>query len=309
MGVGPLAGGSALARAGHGALTRLRALTPGQVWILLAGLVATHHLLLLHTTQDQLELVVYALLLWGGALICIEDLLPSLRPSPTRWGVLVGAALLVLLLVRSSRISHYDVFVYLMPPLEGVALVLLCAAPGRWRPYAASLVILCLMVLPRILFWSVPEPVFNRFTAGSTALLMHAIGLHPMVSDNIVALSEGGGVRIGDTCNGQAMILQVIAAAVIFLLAFPLSRWRDRLLVLCAAPVVSVFGNAVRIFLLAWIIGQSELPHRKALFDFFHKEGGSLVFSLIGMCLLALVHYGLLERDLNRLSDSSDADA
>ena len=65
--------------------------TPRNLWLLLAGAIATQNIAVFHSSQSA-NTAVLAVLVWGGALVCLEDRLDQLhlRPSRTARGWAVG---------------------------------------------------------------------------------------------------------------------------------------------------------------------------------------------------------------------------
>ncbi|MEB3322160.1 MAG: exosortase/archaeosortase family protein [Synechococcaceae cyanobacterium] len=280
-------------------------MSSGRLWILLAALLAVHHLWLFHDTQDELQLLVVLLVVWGGALLCIEDLLPSLVPRPTRGGMILGAVLVVWSLFRAGLILDRDFVIYALPLVEGLGLALLCAPPRRLRPFAASLVILALAMPAVLVRFRFPEIPLSVLTAQITGVGLQALGIPADVQGQLVALPQGA-VRVEGLCSGRDLLVMVTIVAIVFLLAFPLRRWRDRLLVLLAAAPLAILSNVIRISLLAVIVG-FQVPHQKTLFDFFHEDAGSLVFSVIAVALLAKLYLLLIDRQLAASTASTDA--
>jgi len=268
-----------------------------ELWLALAALVALQNLLVLHTTQDSPNLVVFALLLWGGALICLEDQLPALEPNPGRTGLVVGGVLLVAVLLRSGRILHYDAVIYPLTVLAGLALALLCVPPRQLGRFRDPLLILLLLPLNKLLEVLAPVPLLSRATAAASALLLQAVGFESSV-DGTHVLLPGGSVSVWASCTGIDMILQVAAIAVIFLLAFPVRHWPLRLLLLVLAPLIGFASNVGRISLLAVIHAQGG-PSSQWWFDFFHESNGSLLFAAIGVTVFARLYLHLLEAELD----------
>lgn len=268
-----------------------------EIWLSLAALVALQNLLVLHTTQDNPTLVVFALLLWGGALICLEDQLPALVPNPGRTGLVVGGMLLTAVVLRSGRILHLDAVIYPLTMLAGLALALLCVPLRQLGRFRDPLLILLLLPLSLLIKVMTPEASLSVATAAASTVLLQAVGFEATFSGRQV-LMPGGNVSVGGPCNGVDMILQVAAIAMVFLLAFPLRGWAKRLLILAAAPLIGFLFNVVRISLLA-VINAHGGSGATWWFDFFHESNGSLVFSALGVTVFAQLYLQVLEHQLN----------
>lgn len=274
------------------------------LWLSLAGLVAWQNLWMLHTTQQQPKLVLFVLLLWWGALTCLEDRLERLRPAPSPIGLLLGSLLLLWCFWRTQQIMTLDAVIALLTPLQGLALVLLCVPLRRWRQFSQQLLILSLLPLFMLITQATAvsawlEARLSPFSASLAATLLSWLGLEAVSAGRLVHTAVGS-VSVAAACSGLDQIGQVLAIAVIFSLAFPLRRPWHRLLIWLAALALPVLVNSIRIALLAVIApaaGPAE-EQQRWWFDFFHEQMGSLLFSGISVFLFGAVYLWLIEREL-----------
>lgn len=237
-----------------------------------------------------------ALVVWGGALICLEDQLPTLAPHPSTIGLAAGSILLLFSLWRGIATLHMDTVVYALPLLQGLGLALLCAPPRALRRFRDPLLVLALFPLQLALMRALPEQTISEVTARLTQGLFLLLGQDVAVQGRVVALGTGS-VRISQACNGIDLIAQLAAIGVIFALAFPLQRRALRLGLVVLAPLIALLSNAIRIALLAGIT-TSAWPQRQLLFLFFHDEWGALVFSGLAMGAFGWLYLLVLEREL-----------
>jgi cyanoexosortase A len=184
----------------------------------------------------------------------------------------------------------------LLAPLEGFALAILLVPFNQLRRFWPSLIILTLLPLKIIVSRLLPEQLISLATARSSGLLLQALGMEVGVDGTVVMLPSGG-VIVHGPCNGTEMICMVLIVALTFLLAFPLRHWRHRALVLVASPLVAMATNSIRIAILA-LIAATPSPHSDVMFDFFHLEAGSLLFSGVAVSLFALLYLAVLNKEL-----------
>jgi cyanoexosortase A len=276
--------------------------TPRNLWLLLAGAVTLQNLAVFHTSQTD-HTAVFALLVWGGALICFEDQIESLDPKPVLVGLITGTVLLLWVMARTAVVLHWDGILFALAPLAGLALALLCGPPGDLKRFLDPL--LCLMMLPlfALLLRLFPEQPLSLFTARIAGIWLGSLGLDVAVSGRDVML-PGGGVEVMGACNGLDMIAQIVCVAIIFLLAFRIRSKISRLILMLAAPLIGLVCNTIRIALLAIFAGQGQ-SKGSFLFDFFHKDGGSLVFSGVAVFVFGVLYMRLLERELPPLPAAS----
>jgi cyanoexosortase A len=274
--------------------------TPRNLWLWLGAAVATQNLAVFTSSQNA-HIAVFALLAWGGALICIEDQLEQLEPRPGRLGLVVGSVLLLWVIARTHQILYWEGILYILAPLGGLALALLCMPLRELRKLRESL--LCLMMLPAFALMTLrlPEEPLSLMTAKISAFWISLLGLD-VTSFGRDVLLPNGGVTVLGACNGIDMIAQIICVGLIFLMAFPIKSTLSRLMVLLVSPLLGLLANTLRIALLALITttGQGK---GAPLFEFFHKDMGSLVFSGIGVFVFGMVYMWFLERELPPLPD------
>jgi cyanoexosortase A len=267
------------------------------LWLLLASLVALHYLLVIDRSQGSPTKLCLAFLVWWGPWLCSEDLIALLQPRPTQVGLFLGSFILVLCILRGSNTVHPDGLITLLAPVEGFALSLLYVPFHNFRRFGSSLFILTLLPLQLILLRLLPEQTLSLATATGSGLLLKAVGKAVTVVGRDVLLPEGGVAVLGE-CNGADMISMLMIVALTFLVGFPLHRWLHRVLVIIAAPLVAMATNTVRIAMLA-LFAQTQSPESDAMFDFFHKEAGSLLFSGVSVSLIAMLYLALLHKQFS----------
>lgn len=276
--------------------------TPRNLWLLLAAALATQNVAIVTSSQNS-HTGVFALLVWGGALICMEDQLETLEPKPSRIGLIVGSIGVLWVLARTSVILFWEGLIYILAPIAGISLILLCLPFQQFIKMRESL--LCLWMLPSyaLLTRTLPEEPLSLLTAKIAGYWISILGLPVNVQGRILML-QGGGVTVLGGCNGLDMIAQIVCVALIFLMAFPIRSTLSRIIILLMAPLIGIFCNTIRIALLGLITttGQGK---GDSLFEFFHTEMGSLIFSGVAVFLFGLLYLWLLEKELPPLPDTS----
>lgn len=282
--------------------------TARNLWLCLALLVAVQNCAVLQSAQGSGDAVL-GLLVWGGALICLEDQLERLRPRPGWFGLVFGTLLLVWVLARTAVILSLDGVIFALTPLAGLALTLLCLPLNRLGRFREAL--LCLLLLPAskiIGLWVVSEQALSLLTARGAALWLDVLGLEVAVEGRRLML-PGGSVSVAGACNGTETIALLVCVAIIFVLAFPVRSSSGRAVLILLAPLIGLLSNTGRIALLAVLstLGQTTVGQltvgqasNHAWFHFFHDEQGSLVFSALAVGLYGWIYLRVLERDLSR---------
>ncbi len=276
--------------------------TPRNLWLALSSAVAIQNIAVFQSSQSE-HITVFAVLVWGGAVICMEDQFEELDPRPVVWGLIIGTLLLMWVLTRTAVILHWDGLLFALAPIGGLALGLLAEKPANLGRFRDPL--LCLLLLPgfALLMRSLPEAPISLLTAQLSGLWLSILGLDVIVNARSVLL-PGGGVMVLGPCNGLDMMAQILCVGVIFLLAFPIRSWASRVLVLLIAPLIGLISNTFRIALLAIFAGNGN-SKGSWWFDFFHESTGSLVFSGVAVLVFGMVYMRLLERELPPLPTPS----
>ncbi|MCT0229508.1 exosortase/archaeosortase family protein [Synechococcus sp. CS-1324] len=284
-------------------IPKLPAATSRNLWFLTAALVAIHNLWVIQTTQDATTLLVFSLLCWWGALTCMEDRLDSLHPNPSWPSLVAGSVLLLWCLVRSAVILDRDSMIYIVGVVQVVALALLCKPIRKLTQFWQQILIVALVPLSLFAQRFFPEEPLSLITAKLATAWLAIFGFDAANSGRVVTISQQASVAVAGPCTGYEQISQVLAIAVIFLLAFPLRRLHHQMLIIAFAPLIAIVCNSFRIALLNVIVYFEALAESNDhwWFDFFHEGDGSLIFSGIAVCLFAWLYLKVLDRELGPL--------
>lgn len=269
------------------------------LWLLLSSLVIFQSLVVFTHTQISGNAIT-ALIVWGGAIICMEDQIDILRPKPSSISLVVGILFIFYTLYRTSRVISSDSFLYLLVPVAGLGLLLMAEPIKHIYRYKDSLIVLCLLplfMITQIIFSTYATRDLSLLTANSVLLWLTFFGIEPVKVVQDIVFVNGGAVQVMHECNGFEMIMQMIITSIIFLLAFPLRSRLGKILVLLLAPCIGFVVNSIRISLLA-VLTSVNSEYGKSLFDFFHEQAGSLIFSGIAVFILGSLYLAILNREL-----------
>jgi cyanoexosortase A len=271
-------------------------LTSRNLWLFIAGAVATQNIVAFYTSQNE-SFTILSILIWGGALICMEDLLENLHPRPNPLAAIFASLVLLFVLLRTSLILSADGVIFILPVLAAFALFLLVEKPRYIFRFRDSF--LCMLLFPAnaLLNRIMPEVPMSLLTAKLAGFWLSILGLDPIVSGRDVFL-KGGGVTVLGACNGLDMIAQVICISIIFLLAFRLRSLRSRYIILVLAPITGLLSNTFRIALLTIFSANGSGKGYGFWFDFFHKDTGSLIFSGLAVFVFGSIYMRFLENEL-----------
>ncbi|MFN9644482.1 MAG: exosortase/archaeosortase family protein [Cyanobacteriota bacterium] len=285
-------------------ISRLPPPTLRNLWLTLCALVATQNLVVFTNTQITGNAIT-ALLVWGGALICMEDQIEDLRPRPSFLGLFIGTSLTMYSLYRTSTIFNSDSFLYFLPPVVGFGLVLMVAPFKEILKFKDSFIILLLLpsfVVIQIIVATYVTDDLSLLTAKFVLFWLGILGITPVQIIGNTVYTVGGAVQVMHECNGFEMIMQMLITAIIFLVAFPLRSRLGKALVIISAPLIGFIINSLRITFLAFFTSFNSTMGR-TLFDFFHEQVGSLIFSGIAVFILGYLYLAVLERELPPLHD------
>jgi cyanoexosortase A len=280
-------------------LLRIPPPTVRNLWLTLCSLVATQNLIVFTNSQITGNAIT-ALLVWGGSLICMEDQIEDLKPKPSFASLFVGTFLVLYCLFRTSSIFNSDSFLYFLVPVAGVGLTLMVGSFREVLRFRDSLIILCLLpifVIIQVLVATYITDDLSLLTAKFVLFWLGVLGISPVQLIGDTVYTSGGAVQVMHECNGFEMIMQMVITAVIFLVAFPLRSRLGKTIIILSAPILGFVVNSLRISLLAVFTSLNSSSGRY-LFDFFHEQAGSLIFSGFAVFLLGYLYLAILEREL-----------
>jgi cyanoexosortase A len=278
--------------------------TAKNIWLTLCSFVALQNLIVFTNTQITGNAIT-ALIVWGGALICMEDIIEDLRPNPSFTTLFFGSLMIIYTLFRTSFISGSDSFLYLLAPFSGIGLALLVAKGKEIYKFRHSIFILFLLplfVIIQIIVATYVTDDLSLLTAKFVLFWLDILGIAPTKLVGNTVFVEGGAVQVMHECNGFEMIMQMVITATIFMVAFPLRSRIGRCLIVIVSPLLGFLVNSFRIALLA-IFTSFNSNQGRQLFDFFHEQAGSLIFSGIAVFIFGYIYLLVLERELPPLAN------
>jgi len=265
-------------------------------WKALASLQSILSIWLVQESQHDPSLTLLAVVVWGGAVICLEDKLDTLEMKPSRFSFFAGCLLLLLVTVRTTLVLDRERLVLILPLLQGLALALLLRPIPKLPSLGQPLVVLSLFPLQDLAMRLLPDYMLSVITAKMSQGFLLVFGFNAISSGRFV-LMGGRGVEILGECNSVDLIAQLTAIAIVFALAFPIRSRGLRLSFIALAPLIAVIVNAGRIAILAALVS-SELDYGYDLFTFLHDEWGSLIFAGIATVIIGQIYMALIDREL-----------
>jgi exosortase/archaeosortase family protein len=250
------------------------------------------------------DVVVMMALVWGGALCSVEDRLVTLRPRPNGVGMALAVVLLLLAQWRQERIIQPMGTIYLLPMVQGFALLTLAVPISRWKFWRDPLLALALLPFSVVVGKLIPVDALSRLTCRLCQVLFLSFGVDAAVAGRQLIL-PGGAVEVAGVCSGSGMMIQLMVVSAIFSLVFPMGegrrRWVAMGVAMAVAPIFAVLANAFRIALLA-LINASSWSQKAWWFDFFHGGEGGLVFALLAVMAFAPVYFRVQDHLLEPLA-------
>jgi cyanoexosortase A len=268
----------------------------GLQWQLLAGLQALLSIWLVQATQHDQGITLLAVVVWGGAAICMEDQLEDFRVHPSLASLVAGLTLLAYATWRSVMVLDLDSMAYVLPVIQGLGLGLMARPVRQLLIFREPLIVLSLFPLHFLAFKLLPEYWLSVTTGKIGQIILLLFGVESTSVGRLFS-TGGSGVSIQPACSGAGLIAQLAVIAIIFVIAYPIRSTKSKVIFLLIAPLIGYLVNACRIILLAVIVG-SSLPHREQLFDFMHEEWGGLVFSGIATVILGQIYMSMVNRQL-----------
>ncbi len=248
--------------------------------IISAGLIAIH--LTLVFKADRPAYLAISITFWAAAVSVFWDKRKRLSFES---GFISGCLglLLVVGLVLVSGLHSGTRFLAALPFLSGLAIALLTSGVARLKEHRQELTLLFFLF-----FLGMPDfvrsqlPDITRVTAKFSTFLLWYLGLPVVLEDTHISLPNGG-VEVVPACSGMLLISYMVGMAVIFLMLFPLTSVQ-KVIVPLAGISLGFVMNGIRVALLAFL---SSRPNPQ-LFDYWHSDGGGLIFVSISIVLFGV---------------------
>jgi len=181
-------------------------------------------------------------------------------------------------------------FLMSYPFIAGFGVAILSVGLGGLRQVWRELTILFFAGVPKVIIW----PLFDisEITAQLGKSILWYSGFDVVRKGTIIALGQGA-VNVNMGCSGFEGMFHLLGLAVMFLLVFPISG-PIKFIVPPMAMAIAFVVNGFRVALMALLAGAGN---REGL-DYWHVGDGSLIFSLISVCILGLFYLFLLKKDM-----------
>lgn len=270
---------------------------PSPWLVTLTGFISLVYLALIWKIKDPSHLGMS--LIFG---LAVFSLLWEKRNSLIRETTIIatstGGLLIALILWRIIGVVNINLlpsFLEQLLPLRLIPLVtcvgigLLASGFRGLKQYWQELTILFVLGIKVLIYPLIdPSPLVAKFSS----LLLTYLGFNVSIQDEKIVLPTGG-IRVLQDCSGLESVLYLLGLAVIFLFMFPLSNWLKRVFVLITAITLGFSINGVRVAFLAALVAS----HQQEAFNYWHIQGGALIFGAISVLAFGLFCLLLLQQE------------
>jgi cyanoexosortase A len=262
-------------------------ISPAFLLLVLGAAVIAIHLTLIFKIGSS-DRQITSILFWATAANLIWERHKQLNFTTGLGSSLLGSLLLSLLLLKSTGYCE-ESFLIGYPFIAGIALALIASGFHGLRIYWREILLLFFLGIPEVLFAKLTDP--SPITAQFASSILWFSGF-PVTQQGIYLQLPGGSVQVYSGCSGVVAMTQLLGMSVLFLMLLPLPwKWFQKLILPVAAVAIGFIVNALRVALMAILISQQQMD----AFEYWHAGSGSLVFSVIGTCLLVLLVWVLIQ--------------
>ncbi len=262
-------------------INKLRLTLGFNFWVLglAAALIALH--LTLAAKANNLELLSTSIVFWAAVASLIWDKWDKLSTQSSVFSSFFGASLITMMLLKSTSVSGYDLFLRLSPFISALGLALLVSGAKGLKQYWQELLLLAFIIIP-------PGLVLRFFdvttlTAKFSTFLLWCLGFDVSRQGLFITLPTGR-VAVGFGCSGANGMLQLLGLALLFLFMFPETNRKHKIFIPFLAVLIAFFTNGVRVAILALLVAGSHLQ----AFNYWHTGSGSQLFPLIGVFIFGI---------------------
>lgn len=260
-----------------------------QYWLvgIAAGLIAIQ--LTLADRSNIADLLSTSFLFWVAVSYMVWEKRHTLELESDIFSGVLGSLLIGLVLLRSTFVSGYDIFIRFSPLISVLGLGLLASGVKGLKQYWQHLTIfLCLAIpsgLPTLLI------DVSTLTAKFSGLLLWYSGFE-VSRQGVYLMLPTGGIEVNPGCSGVSSILQLLGISLLFLFMFPTSRIQKFLVPLIAISVGFVV-NSIRVSMMAILVAYSSYE----AFEYWHFGDGSMIFSLVAVIIFGFFCYFIIQHN------------
>ncbi len=251
--------------------------TDPQYWLagIGAGLIAVN--LTLTWRGDNVEVLGNNFMFLGAAGFLIWERRDKLKLESSFLATLFGLAIVAIVLIKSSAISGYDVFLRVSPFISGIGLALIASGGQAWKQYWQELTLLIFPIISPGLLLRVFD--ISPITAKFATFILWYLNF-PVQNNGSYIILPTGAVDVYFGCSGYSSIIQLLGLSVLFLFMFPTTK-KQKIYLPILAVTVGFVVNAIRVALMAYLVAYST----QQAFEYWHKGDGSLIFSMIAVAI------------------------
>lgn len=281
-------------------MNQLRFAQSFNFWVLgiAAGLIAIHLTLILKA--NNLEILSTSFVFWAAVASLIWDKQNKLSTESDIFSSFFGAALIASVLLKSTSISGFDIFLRFSPFISALGLALLVSGAKGLKQYWQELLLLGFIVIPPGLVLRFVD--ITTLTAKFSTFLMTCLGF-PASRQGIFISLPTGKVEVGSGCSGVNGMLQLVGLALLFLFMFPETTRKQKIFLPFLAVIIAFIVNGIRVVILTLLVANSNLK----AFDYWHSGSGAQLFPLIGVGILGLFCWFFILRKPPNNSLNSEA--
>jgi cyanoexosortase A len=260
--------------------------SPFLLLVLSVATISIH--LTLMFKMDNSDRQITSTLFWATAAYLIWERKDKLNFQTSPIASLFGTLLLGILWIKSTGYCEES---FLVPYqfLAGIALAAIASGFRGFQAYWRELTLLFFAGIPELIVDKLFNP--SPITAGFASSLLWFSGV-PVVQKGIYLHLPGGSVQVYSGCSGVVTMTQLLGMSVLFLMVLPLPwKWYQKLIIPVVAVTIAFGVNVLRVALMAVLVAQKQM----ATFEYWHNGSGSLIFSGIATCLLAVFVRVLIE--------------
>lgn len=240
-----------------------------------AGLIAIN--LTLTWRGDNVEVLGNNFMFLGAAGFLIWEKREKLKLESSFPATMLGLALVAIVLIKSSAISGYDVFLRVSPLISGIGLALIASGFQAWKQYWQELTLLIFPVISPGLLLKVFD--VSLITAKFSTFILWYLNF-PVKNNGSYIILPTGVVDVYFGCSGYSSMIQLLGLSVLFLFMFPTTK-KQKIYLPILAVTIGFVVNAIRVALMAYLVAYST----DKAFDYWHQGDGSLIFSMIAVAI------------------------
>ncbi|MCX6825861.1 MAG: exosortase/archaeosortase family protein [candidate division Zixibacteria bacterium] len=204
--------------------------------------------------------------------------LRQLEISPSKWGLVIIAAGMLLFILGNVASEYFTVRLSLVVTIFGLVFYLF-GKPVLRRTWFELFFLIFMIPIPYVIYFSATFPM-QLWASKITTAMLNLIGMSVIRQGNIIHLPNHS-LEVAEACSGMRSLVSLLALGAIYAYLTQ-KRFSAKLILFLSTIPIAILGNIFRVFLTALLVYTVEA---NVTSEPLHSVMGATVFVVAFICL------------------------